>query len=40
MVREGWLLERPGFTGYGRHFQRQVLLGALLLLALILGRVG
>ena len=40
LVREGWLLERPGFTGYGRHFQRQVLLGALLLLALILGRVG
>lgn len=38
MLREAWLLERPGFAGFGRHFQRQVLLGGLLVLALILGR--
>lgn len=39
MVRESWLLDQPGFAGYGRHFQRQVLLGGLLLLALVIGRV-
>ena len=38
MVRESWQLGRPGFVGFGRHFQRQVLLGGLLVLALILGR--
>lgn len=38
MLRESWRLERPGFSGYGRHFQRQVLLGGLLLLALMVGR--
>ena len=41
MVRQGWLLQRqpagPG-SRYGRHFSRQVWLGALLLLALIVGR--
>ncbi|MEX1317262.1 MAG: 4-hydroxybenzoate polyprenyltransferase [Synechococcaceae cyanobacterium] len=40
MLREGWALRRPGpgDGSYGRHFGRQVLLGALLLLALVLGR--
>jgi 4-hydroxybenzoate polyprenyltransferase len=40
MLGEGWMLRRPGLTAadYGRHFGRQVRLGALLLLALVLGR--
>ncbi|MCP9926490.1 4-hydroxybenzoate polyprenyltransferase [Cyanobium sp. CH-040] len=40
MLREGWTLRRPGLTApaYGRHFGHQVRLGALLLLALVLGR--
>jgi len=39
MLREGWTLRRPGLgaAGYGRHFGHQVRLGALLLLALVLG---
>jgi len=39
MQREAWLLRRPELprSVYGRHFQRQVLLGALLLLALVVG---
>ena len=41
MVHQGWLLQRlpagPGSV-YGRHFSRQVWLGAVLLLALIVGR--
>lgn len=39
MLREGWQLGRPDLPrrAYGRHFQRQVMLGALLLLALVLG---
>ena len=40
-VREWWLLKRDEQNGKlqsGKHFQRQVLLGALLLFALILGR--
>lgn len=40
MGREAWLLQGPGFAAYGRHFQRQVLLGGLLLLALVIGRAG
>lgn len=45
MVREGWRLrrlerggERPGGGVYSRHFSRQVWLGGLLLLALVVGR--
>ncbi|MFM9103369.1 MAG: 4-hydroxybenzoate octaprenyltransferase, partial [Cyanobium sp.] len=44
MVRQGWLLRglersRQASSGsYGRHFSRQVQLGGLLLLALMLGR--
>jgi 4-hydroxybenzoate polyprenyltransferase len=44
MVRQGWLLHglersRQASPGnYGRHFSRQVQLGGLLLLALVLGR--
>jgi 4-hydroxybenzoate polyprenyltransferase len=40
MVREGWVLRRPGLgaEAYGRHFGHQVRLGGLLLLALVLGR--
>ncbi|MEB3332515.1 MAG: 4-hydroxybenzoate polyprenyltransferase, partial [Synechococcaceae cyanobacterium] len=40
MQREAALLRRPGLprSQFGRHFQRQVQLGGLLLLALILGR--
>jgi 4-hydroxybenzoate polyprenyltransferase len=44
MVRQGWLLRRLERTGpppaasYGRHFSRQVQLGGLLLLALVVGR--
>ena len=44
MVREGWMLRQLERTGdapagiYGRHFSRQVQLGGLLLLALIVGR--
>ncbi|WP_087069233.1 4-hydroxybenzoate polyprenyltransferase [Cyanobium sp. NIES-981] len=40
MVREGLALRRPpGSAGFfGRHFSRQVWLGGLLLLALVLGR--
>jgi 4-hydroxybenzoate polyprenyltransferase len=44
MVRQGWLLRRLERTGpppaasFGRHFSRQVQLGGLLLLALIVGR--
>jgi 4-hydroxybenzoate polyprenyltransferase len=45
MVRQGWLLRQLERTGdppparvYGRHFSRQVQLGGLLLLALIVGR--
>ncbi|MFN6345189.1 MAG: 4-hydroxybenzoate polyprenyltransferase, partial [Cyanobium sp.] len=44
MVRQGWLLRglersRQASSGsYGRHFSRQVQLGGLLLLALVLGR--
>ncbi len=44
MVRQGWLLRRqdraiePAAGIYGRHFSRQVQLGGLLLLALIVGR--
>jgi 4-hydroxybenzoate polyprenyltransferase len=45
MVRQGWLLrhqertaEPPPAGVYGRHFSRQVQLGGLLLLALIVGR--
>jgi 4-hydroxybenzoate polyprenyltransferase len=39
MLREGWRLRRPDLprSAYGRHFQGQVQLGALLLLALVLG---
>ncbi|MFM8524380.1 MAG: 4-hydroxybenzoate polyprenyltransferase [Cyanobacteriota bacterium] len=40
LLRESRQLAQPGFAGYGRHFQRQVLLGGLLLLSLILGRVS
>ena len=40
MQREAWLLRRPSLAAgtYGRHFQRQVLLGGLLLLGLVVGR--
>ncbi len=45
MVRQGWLLRQleqtddpPPARVYGRHFSRQVQLGGLLLLALIVGR--
>ncbi len=40
MLREGWALLGPelGGAAYGRHFGQQVRLGALLLLALVLGR--
>ncbi|MEB3165519.1 MAG: UbiA family prenyltransferase, partial [Cyanobacteriota bacterium] len=44
MVRQGWLLRglerssQPSSGSYGRHFSRQVQLGGLLLLALVLGR--
>jgi hypothetical protein len=44
MVRQGLLLRRLERTGpapaasYGRHFSRQVQLGGLLLLALVVGR--
>ncbi len=40
MQREALLLRRSDLpaSAYGRHFQRQVLLGALLLLALVVGR--
>ena len=40
MLREGWSLRRPGLgaPAYGRHFGRQVRLGGLLLLALVVGR--
>jgi 4-hydroxybenzoate polyprenyltransferase len=39
MLREGWLLRRPDLprSAYGQHFQRQVQLGALWLLALVVG---
>jgi 4-hydroxybenzoate polyprenyltransferase len=39
MLREAWQLRRPDLprSAYGRHFQRQVQLGALLLLALVVG---
>jgi 4-hydroxybenzoate polyprenyltransferase len=39
MMREGWLLRRPDLprSAYGHHFQRQVQLGALWLLALVVG---
>ena len=39
MLREGWRLRRPELprSAYGRHFQGQVQLGALVLLALVLG---
>lgn len=40
-IREWWLLKRDEQNGKlqsGKHFQRQVLLGSLLLFALILGR--
>jgi len=39
MVREAWQLQRPDppRSLYGRHFSRQVLLGALLLLGLVLA---
>jgi 4-hydroxybenzoate polyprenyltransferase len=44
MVRQGWLLRQLQHTAqtpaviYGRHFSRQVQLGGLLLLALVVGR--
>ena len=39
MLREGWQLRTPNLprSAYGRHFGRQVQLGALVLLALVLG---
>jgi hypothetical protein len=39
MLREALALAQPSLPGsaYGRHFSRQVLLGALLLLGIILG---
>jgi 4-hydroxybenzoate polyprenyltransferase len=39
MLREGWRLRRSELprSAYGRHFQAQVQLGALLLLALVVG---
>ncbi|MCH9713120.1 MAG: 4-hydroxybenzoate polyprenyltransferase [Cyanobacteria bacterium] len=46
MVRQGWRLQHLERTGpppagiYGRHFGRQVQLGGLLLLALLLGRLA
>ncbi len=42
MQREAWALRREPLprSHYGRHFSRQVQLGALLLLALVLGRGG
>ena len=39
MLREAQALEQPGFSSFGRHFQRQVLLGGLLVLALVIGKV-
>jgi len=41
MVRQGWLLQRQSAgpaSRYARHFSRQVWLGSLLLLALLVGR--
>ena len=40
MVRGAWQLRLPQLprSAYGRHFSQQVWLGALLLLALVLGR--
>lgn len=40
LLREAWLLRRPDLprSAYGRHFRHQVQLGALLLLALVIGR--
>ncbi len=40
MLREAWQLRRPHLprSAYGRHFSHQVWLGALLLLALVVGR--
>jgi 4-hydroxybenzoate polyprenyltransferase len=40
MQREAALLRRPDLprSAYGRHFGRQVQLGGLLLLALVLGQ--
>lgn len=40
MLREAQALNQPGFSGFGRHFQRQVLLGGLLVLALVIGKVS
>jgi 4-hydroxybenzoate polyprenyltransferase len=42
LLREAWLLRRPDLprSAYGLHFRHQVLLGALLLLALVIGRSG
>jgi 4-hydroxybenzoate polyprenyltransferase len=39
MLREAWLLGRPDLprSAYGQHFSRQVQLGALLLLGLVLS---
>ena len=40
LLREAWLLRRPDAprSAFGLHFQHQVQLGALLLLALLIGR--
>jgi 4-hydroxybenzoate polyprenyltransferase len=42
LLREAWLLRRPDppRAAFGLHFQHQVQLGALLLLALLIGRSG
>ena len=42
LLREAWLLQRPALprSAYGLHFRHQVQLGALLLLALVVGRSG
>ena len=42
LLREAWLLRRPDppRSAYGLHFQHQVQLGSLLLLALVIGRSG
>ena len=41
-LREGWRLRRPDLprSAYGKHFRHQVWLGALVLLALVIGRSG
>jgi len=41
-LREAWRLQRPQLprSAFGLHFRNQVLLGALVLLALVVGRSG